>query len=106
MQNIVDYIKINWDILPKSKFNELCVVIFKEIKNDDHGYGHHVYEGYGVVESGDVVWCYSSGCSCGGSVDTSIKKDLKVFSVEGGIEFNNDPKSINWNGLQVEYNDY
>lgn len=31
--NIVDYIVKNWDNLPKSKFDDVIVVIFKEIEN-------------------------------------------------------------------------
>lgn len=104
--NIVDYIKNNWSALPKSKFNDLQVVIFKEVQNWDGGYGHHTYEGYGVDENGDVVWCYSSGCSCGGSVDTEIKKDLKVFTVDGGVDLNVDPTTVNWNSLVAVYDDY
>ena len=41
--NIVDYIVKNWDTLPKSKFDDDRIVIFKEIENDDWGYGHHSY---------------------------------------------------------------
>lgn len=104
--NIVDYIKNNWSSLPKSKFNDLQVVIFKEVQNSDGGRGHHTYEGYGVDLNGDVVWCYSSGCSCGGSVDTEVKKDLKVFTVNGGVDINVDPSTVDWNSLEVEYNDY
>jgi hypothetical protein len=31
--NIVDYIVKNWDTLPKSKFDDDHIVIFKEIEN-------------------------------------------------------------------------
>lgn len=106
MHNIVDYIKNHWSELSKSKFNDLQVVIFKEIQNWDGGWGHHTYEGYGVTEDGDVVWCYSSGCSCGGSVDTEVKKDLKVFTVDSGVDLNVDGSTLDLNGLQVEYTDY
>jgi phenylpyruvate tautomerase PptA (4-oxalocrotonate tautomerase family) len=52
IMNIADYIVKNWDCLPKSKFDDVTVVIFKEIKNEDWGYGHHTYEGYGVDKNG------------------------------------------------------
>ena len=104
--NIVDYIVQNWDALPKSKFDDDIVVIFKEIENEDWGYGHHSYEGVGVDKDGNVTWCYSSGCSCSGGPSTEIKKDLKVFVVDGGIDLNVDPSTINFNSLQIEFNSY
>ena len=104
--NIVNYIVNNWDNLPKSKFDDVIVVIFKEIQNWDEGYGHHTYEGYGVDKDGNVTWCYSSGCSCSGGPDTEIKKDLKTFTVDSGIDLNVDPSTINFNLLDVEFNSY
>ena len=104
--NIVDYIVTNWDTLPKSKFDDVIVVIFKELQNWDEGYGHHLYEGYGVDKDGNVTWCYSSGCSCNGGPSLDTKKDLKVFVVNGGIDLNVDPSTINFDSLQVEFNSY
>ncbi len=104
--NIVDYIVNNWDTLPKSKFDDVIVVIFKELQNWDEGYGHHTYEGYGVDQNGNVTWCYSSGCSCSGGPSTDIKKDLKVFIVNSGIDLDVDPSTINFNSLEVEFNSY
>lgn len=60
----------NWDSLPKSKFDDVTVVIFKEIKNEDWGYGHDVppYSGelddikewypsnYNKLDLGSVLW--------------------------------------------------
>lgn len=106
VNNISTYIVKNWSTLPKSSFNDFNVVIFKEIQNEDHGYGHHVYEGYGVDEKGDVYWCYSSGCSCHGSCEASIVKDLKVFLVDGGINLDIDPSTVDFNSLAVKYDDY
>ena len=55
--NIVDYIVQNWNTLPKSKFDDVAVVIFNEIKNENLGYGHHDYEGVGVdVDPSTVKW--------------------------------------------------
>jgi hypothetical protein len=104
--NIVNYITTNWDTLPKSKFDDVIVVIFKELKNEDYGYGHHTYEGYGVDKDGNVTWCYSSGCSCEGGPDTKIEKDLKVFTVNSGVDLNVDPSTINWKSLEVIFNTY
>ncbi len=104
--NIVNYIVTNWDTLPKSKFDDVIVVIFKELQNWDEGYGHHTYEGYGVDQNGNVTWCYSSGCSCSGGPSTDIKKDLKVFIVNSGIDLDVDPSTINFNSLEVEFNSY
>ena len=104
--NIVDYIVKNWDTLPKSKFDDVFVVIFTEIKNENWGYGHHDYEGVGVDKDGNVTWCYSSGCSCNGGPSTDIKKDLKVFIVDGGIDLNVDPSTVNWKNLEVEFESY
>lgn len=93
--NVGTYISKNWVKLKKSTFNGLEVVIFKEVKNEEYGYGHHSYEGYGVDKKGTVLWCYSSGCSCNGSADTqerlkatSLRKDIKVFEVTSGVNLN------------------
>jgi hypothetical protein len=104
--NIVDYIVQNWNTLPKSKFDDVIVVIFKELQNWDEGYGHHSYEGVGVDVDGNVTWCYSSGCSCSGGPSTEIKKDLKVFIVDGGIDLNVDPSTVKWKDLEVEFTSY
>jgi len=37
---------------------------------------------------------------------TEIKKDLKVFVVDGGIDLNVDPSTINFNSLEVEFDSY
>ena len=96
----------NWDTLPKSNFDDDIVVIFNEIKNENWGYGHHDYEGVGVDVDGNVTWCYSSGCSCNGGPSTDIKKDLKVFIVDGGIDLNVDPSTVKWKDLEVEFDTY
>jgi hypothetical protein len=104
--NIQDYIFQNWPHLPKSSFNETEVVIFSCLKDDDWGYGHHSYSGYGVVESGEIVWCFSSGCSCGGGAGYE-KKDIKVLFSTGDI----DPEqyefeTIDFKSLEVHFSDY
>lgn len=123
--NIVDYIVKNWDNLPKSKFDDVTVVIFNQIVNWDSGYGVHSYEGVGVDKDGNVTWCYclcisnrryiwrrrsgfyySSGSSCNGGPSTEIKKNLKVFTVDGGIDLNVDPSTIDFKALDVEYTTY
>ena len=106
MTEIQIYIRDNWDSLPKSKFNTDEVVIFHCVKDEQYGYGHHIYEGYGVNQTGQLLWCYSSGCSCGGSVSVEDRKvDFKVFMVDG-IDLNIDPKSVNFSALEVSYEDY
>lgn len=100
------YIKKNWDKLPKSNFDDLECVIFHCVQDEDYGYGHHNYEGYGADKNGDVFWCYSSGCSCNGSCDTEHKKDLKLFKV-GNLELKDfNYKNIDFNSLEVSFNSY
>lgn len=106
MQNIVSYIVKNWDILPKSRFNDLEVVIFNEIENSNEGYGHHTYEGYGVDKNGNVNWCYSSGCSCTGTADADIVKDLKVFTVKNGVSLDMEVEKIKFSDWQVIFENY
>lgn len=85
--NIKNYVKKHWDELPKSNFNDEKMVIIKEIRNDNEGWGHHNYEGYGIDEKGDLYWCYSSGCSCNGSCGTDHKLSGKTFNVDWPDEF-------------------
>jgi hypothetical protein len=104
--NIIDYVVQNYSSLPKSTFDgEECVIV-KEIQNEDYGYGHHNYEGIGVNLNGDILWCYSSGCSCGGSCGMDHKKTEKAFVVDGIDLSNIDPNVINFDHLQVEFSSY
>lgn len=106
--NVIKYIKKNFDSLPKSSFDGLKVVIFKEIRNTNEGWGHHSYEGVGVDESGQVVWCFSSGCSCNGTVTVEhrcIEKDLKVLIVDEYI-CEIDHKDIDFAAITVDFSTY
>lgn len=107
---INQYIKRNWDKLPKSTFNkDNEVVIFQCVRNDDYGYGHHSYEGYGVDKDGNIMWCYSSGCSCDGSCGVEHKcqeKTVKSFSVEGLDISKISWKGVDFKGLRVDFQDY
>ena len=108
---INEYIRQNWPVLPKSGFNETSVVIIREISKSDGGWGHHSYEGVGVTEDGGFVWCYSSGCSCGGEASVSSGADtptVKIFDINGkewDVD-DIDPLTVNYAELVVEYNDY
>ena len=107
---IVEYVKENWDKLPKSSFNSDECVIVHEIHNDNGGWGHHSYEGVGVGQSGDVYWCYSSGCSCQGSchADNSCIKDFKTFLVDKAAFPIGDlnPEEVKFDQLAVSFSDY
>lgn len=48
-----EYIVKNYNNLPKSTFNDNSCVIFQEDRNEDEGWGHHMYEGYGVTVDGN-----------------------------------------------------
>lgn len=105
---ITTYIKKHWAELPKSSFDSDSVVIVKEIKNEEYGYGHHSYEGLGVNEAGEFMWCYSSGCSCNGSCGTDHRQELKTLQVNGE-DFNVadlDYKTIVFKDLQVTFTSY
>jgi len=108
MKGVIAYVTENYDALPKSFFNEDEVVIVLEVRNDDHGYGNHSYEGVGIDRTGKVFWCFSSGCSCDGSCGMQHENDLKKFQVgEGDFDMDSvDPKEINYAGLQVDFQDY
>ena len=102
------YIKKHWETLPQSTFNDEPLVMVIEMQNEDYGHGHHTYEGIGINQSGEVMWAYSSGCSCQGSCSTEHRKDVKIFQVNGSdFDINSiNPKTFNFNNLQVEFKDY
>lgn len=100
---IHEYIKKNWRTLPKSKFDDIEVVIFREVKNNDMGYGHHSYEGYGVDNKGKYRWLFSSGCSCGGGPS---EKTIKDFVVDGKDITTEKPEEINFEELKVTCDSY
>lgn len=105
-----EFVSDNYQTLPKSKFDDDELVIVKEYRNEDHGWGHHLYEGLGIDEFGLLFWCYSSGCSCEGSCNTDHIKDLKKFVLpDNDPEFVDSeyiPDSINFNALEVEFHSY
>jgi len=100
------YIKKNWAKLPKSTFNNEEIVIFFCVTNEDEGWGHHNYNGYGVNKEGEIYWCYSSGCSCDGSCEIEHKKDLKQLKVEGLDISSFDHSTIDFESLRVDFSDY
>jgi hypothetical protein len=103
---IQTYVKKNYEKLPKSTFNEDELVIVEEISRSDEGWGHHSYNGIGVDRSGQVYWCFSSGCSCDGTCGVEHKQDLKKFVVEGYDLSKIDWKNVDFGRLQVDYKDY
>lgn len=104
---IQQYVISHWDELPKSSFNKQECVVIKEIRNEDYGWGHHDYEGYAMDQSGNLLWCYSSGCSCNGSCGADHAKDAKVFETEWTEDFTRiDPATVNFPQMQVTFEDY
>lgn len=106
--NISEFVRVNWDTMVKSSFNSEELVIIKEICNDDQGYGNHAYEGYGVDKEGNLVWAYSSGCSCGGTCGTEHKYQAKTFLIDWLDEFTSiDPYTFNFLSVNpVTFGDY
>ncbi len=104
---IVNYIKKNWEKLPKSRFNGDEVVIFHCNDDSNGGWGNHSYNGYGVDRTGNVVWCYSSGCSCSGSCGVDHVKDFKTLIIKDNESFESIiPKNVNFESLEVSFSDY
>ena len=104
--NIVEYVKQNYETLPKSKFDSDECIIVLELKNENYGYGHHDYEGIGVTSDGSIVWCYSSGCSCDGSCGQDHRKEAKVLQIESQDLSKLDPADVLFDNLQVEFESY
>ena len=103
-----EYIVKNYNKLPESTFNENSCVIFQEDRNEDEGWGHHMYEGYGVTVDGKVVWCFSSGCSCTGSCGMEHKVSYKLLEVPLAFvsAAEKDFKEIDFEKLRVDFKDY
>jgi len=82
IKKIVDYIKKNYNRLPKSKLDDEEVVIFTTGDfSGEYGYGSSDLEGYGVDKNGKLVWVYASGCSC--NCGTGMEeKSIKTFGIE------------------------
>lgn len=105
MSKIQDYIKANWNTLPKSSFDEVEVVMFDTVTNEDGGYGHHSYEGYGVLQNGDLVCAHSSGCSCDGSCSTNTV--AYYLDKEKSLHFDNyTPEEIDFGSHEVSFSSY
>ena len=101
-----NYVKKNWESLPKSKFDELEVVVVKENYNNEEGWGHHSYEGIAVTKDGKYLWVYSSGCSCNGG-PSSNDADIKSLVLADGTEVDDlKPAEIDFEALQVEFTTY
>jgi hypothetical protein len=106
--NIQEYIAEHFSELPKSNFNDTEAVIFQIVRNENYGYGHHIFNGYGVDIHGNVVWCFSSGCSCNGSAGVEHKcgpREVKVFEIEKDLDQFN-PEEIDFGALEVHFSDY
>lgn len=103
-----EYIVKNYNNLPKSTFNDDFCVIFQENRNEDEGWGHHTYEGYGVTADGKLVWCFSSGCSCNGSCEMEHKVSYKLLEVPLAFASaaEEDFKEIDFEKLRVDFKDY
>lgn len=105
---IIDYVIENYEKLPKSNFSGQECVIVEERENSNYGYGHHSYEGIGITKEGNVVWCYSSGCSCNGSAGMDHRQDktAKILVVEGVDISQLKPAEIDFKNLEVSFEDY
>lgn len=104
--NIVEYVKSNWNALPKSAFNDFEVVIVRENYNDSLGYGHHGYSGVGIDQDGSVFWCFSSGCSCSGSCGVEHIETRKTLELDMSEVDQIDPENVDFKALEVSFADY
>jgi hypothetical protein len=102
---IETYIKKNYSKLPKSSFNEIEVVIVQIIKDEDEGWGNHSFEAIGINEKGQILWCYSSGCSYTGDCNAEIKKDIKTFYADFDLS-KLDYKKIDFKDLERHFENY
>lgn len=104
---IADYILSNWSQLPKSRFNSDEVVIFHCETDNNEGWGHHYYSGFGVDSNGKIVMCYSSGCSCSGTCGSDHVPDFKTLTLKDNTLFEQiNPEHVDFNSLQVSFSDY
>jgi hypothetical protein len=108
--NIVEYVRDNYDALPKSNFNDQELVVVLEIRNDDEGWGNHSYSGVGVDRDGKIWYCFSSGCSCNGSCGIEGPHghdlELKKFEVDGQAFDLTDIDADRLQHIQVSFSDY
>ena len=81
LTKICNWIKDNYDSLPKSNINGKELVIFSTGDfGGEYGYGSSDLESWGVDNEGKLFWAFASGCSC--YCNTSIEeKTMKVFEV-------------------------
>lgn len=104
------YVKRHWDSLPKSTFDGVEVVIVQGAADWNEGYGNHGYEGWGVNKAGEVVWCYSSGCSCQGNcgVDHPHEREAKALLADKAFAARRkkDWDAVDWASMAVEFNSY
>ncbi len=105
--NVLDFVKKEYNHLPKSHFNEKEVIIVYEMNDDNQGWGNHSYSAYGVDQKGAMFYCFSSGCSCHGSRGMSHVEHIKKFEIEP-TEFPNfnSPENIDFDTLARGFSDY
>lgn len=105
--NIVEYVIANYESLPKSTFDEKECVIVREVNNSRQEYGHHSYEGIGIDRTGQILWCYSSGCSCNGTagVEHSDEKTVKILIAEHDLS-GIDPANLDFASLVQDLSSY
>ena len=101
---IVNYVIDRYEALPKSTFGgEECVIV-QEKRNWSESYGHHGYEGIGVNENGQVLWCYSSGCSCDGTAGVEHKHEAQEKALVADIDLSAlNPDEIDFASLVVSF---
>lgn len=105
--NVLEYVKQNYETLPKSTFNDEEVVLVQSMYDSNEGWGNHSYSGYGVDQEGKMYLCYSSGCSCNGSCDINHEEDTKKFEIDPAQFPNfNTPEEINFINLAQSFSDY
>jgi len=109
--NIVEYVRENYDALPKSNFNKQEVVVVLEIANEDWGYGHHSYSGVAVDREGKIWYGFSSGCSCNGDCGLTEQAhghdtEFKKFEVDGQAFDLTDIDPERLQHIQVSFSDY
>lgn len=106
--NVLEYVKENYESLPKSTFNDDEVVIVFCMDDDNQGWGNHSYSAYGVDREGLLYLCYSSGCSCNGGcgIDHEPESEKKFQIDPTDFPNFNSPEKIDFPELQNSWSDY
>lgn len=81
MEKIIQYVKDNYETLPKTNINneEIGIEIFNI--NKDIKYYEHNYEGVIVNKNGNVYFVFSSGDSYTGSAYVEEDVTFKVYTI-------------------------